>query len=162
MAKQAVSRTKSSSSSRKPRVALFEPARAPMMSATPMPTHEAIAQRAFELYLARGQAGGDDTGSLPPRSNRPHRGDDDGEERGERQIHAMLGGDLGGNRHNARTRGQNSKEPRAKKAGPWPATERQQGREQQSSHNQQSRQDQVPILHRVAAVVKDQGVRPDT
>jgi hypothetical protein len=60
MAKQAVSRTRSSSSSRKPRIALFEPARAPMMTATPMPTHEAIAQRAFELYLARGEAGGDE------------------------------------------------------------------------------------------------------
>ena len=60
MAKQAVSRTRSPSSSRKPRIALIEPASAPMMSAAPMPSHEAIAQRAFELYQARGAIGGDE------------------------------------------------------------------------------------------------------
>ena len=54
MAKQAVSRTRSPSSSRKPRIALIEPASAPM------PSHEAIAQRAFELYQARGAIGGDE------------------------------------------------------------------------------------------------------
>lgn len=60
MAKQAVSRTKSPSSSRKPRIALIEPASTPMMSAAAIPTHDAIAQRAFELYQARGEAGGDE------------------------------------------------------------------------------------------------------
>jgi hypothetical protein len=58
MAKQAVSRTKASTP-RKHRTDVIAPAAQPMMAAPPMPSHEAIARRAFELYQARGGAGGD-------------------------------------------------------------------------------------------------------
>jgi hypothetical protein len=55
MAKRASTRPPASSS-RKPRV---EPA---SVIALRSPTHEEIAQRAFELYLARGQSDGSDVG----------------------------------------------------------------------------------------------------
>ena len=64
MAKQAVSRTKASTP-RKRRADMMAPAvepimAAPMLAAPPMPSHQAIAQRAFELYQARGEAAGDE------------------------------------------------------------------------------------------------------
>ena len=64
MAKQAVSRTKASTP-RKRRTDVMaqavEPLMAtPMLAAPPIPSHQAIAQRAFELYQARGEGAGDE------------------------------------------------------------------------------------------------------
>ena len=53
MAKQAVSRTKASTPRSKGRTDVMAPAAEPMMAAPALPTHAAIAQRAFELYQAR-------------------------------------------------------------------------------------------------------------
>jgi hypothetical protein len=59
MAKQAVSRTKASTP-RKQRTDVMALAAQPRMTPPPRPTHDAIAQRAFELYQARGQGAGDE------------------------------------------------------------------------------------------------------
>ena len=59
MAKQAVSRTKASTPRKSPTY-VVAPAAEPMLATPALPTHAAIAQRAFELYQARGQAGGDE------------------------------------------------------------------------------------------------------
>jgi hypothetical protein len=58
MAKQAVSRTKASTP-RRQRADVIAPAAQPMMASPRAPTREAIAQRAFELYQARGEGAGD-------------------------------------------------------------------------------------------------------
>jgi hypothetical protein len=59
MAKQAVSRTKPSTPRKRPTY-VVAPAAQPLLAAPAWPTHAAIAQRAFELYQARGEAGGDE------------------------------------------------------------------------------------------------------
>jgi hypothetical protein len=59
MAKQAISRTKASTPRKRPTY-VIAPAPEPMMTVPALPTHEAIAQRAFELYQARGEVGGDE------------------------------------------------------------------------------------------------------
>jgi hypothetical protein len=59
MAKQAASRTKVSTP-RKQRTDVMAPAAQPMMASPPGPTRAAIAQRAFELYQARGEGAGDE------------------------------------------------------------------------------------------------------
>ena len=59
MAKQTTSRTKASTP-RKRATDVLAPAATPVMAPAPMLTHQAIAQRAFELYQARGEIGGDE------------------------------------------------------------------------------------------------------